>query len=205
MHGPPSPLDPPLNYSLRQLHNNLTSVAERCGSGAGRKTSERERCARLSKKERSESAARSGRSVNGNGAMSGLSSVINFLEACARVCRLAEFFPVSTRLRYVGLFFFNWFLPSTLGSFSFNLERLTLIAVNHKNFGYSLNTDGINIQVEHVLGTLCAFTTTLHTVSYLGGGRWAVVRPRPIHTYTFIKSCSQKAGFEKKNIKKIDS
>jgi hypothetical protein len=54
---------------------------ERAGrkTGEGKQSGERD----FRKKDRSGSGARSGRSGNGNGAVRGISNVINFLKSCA--------------------------------------------------------------------------------------------------------------------------
>jgi hypothetical protein len=41
----------------------------------------------------------------------------------------------------------------------FQREVITLIAINHKNFCYSFNTDGINVQVD------CVFSCTLFAIT----------------------------------------
>jgi hypothetical protein len=46
-------------------------------------------------------------------------------------------------------------------------ERSGTRAVNHKNCGYSLNTDGINVQVDVLSCTLYAFTT-MHSGIFKG-------------------------------------
>jgi hypothetical protein len=45
---------------------------------------------------------------------------------------------------------------------------IPLIAVNHKNCGYSLNTDGINVQVDRVLSCALYAFTTMHSGVFKG-------------------------------------